>query len=86
MKMTIRPNQITTDYDHGYLNMMTVGAGGIGVWTSVYAQPTYLLRQDKTIHFVTFASQMWADEWLEENEQKYEVVWKFEPEAEEVIE
>ncbi len=33
MKMTIAPRQITTDYDHGYLNMMSVGAGGIGVFS-----------------------------------------------------
>jgi len=79
MKMTIAPRQIITDHDGGYLNMMSVGAGGIGVWTSQHAQPTYLLEQNGTINFVTFASKVWADEWFEEYGHAYKVVWKSAP-------
>ena len=83
MKMTVDPTQIRDEYTNAYMNMMNTNGGGICVWTSLFAQPTYLLKQDARIYFATFSSQVWAEEWLEEYGESYEVLWSFEPEESE---
>lgn len=84
MKMTAKLQQLNSEYDGAYMNALNAGGGGVGVWLGARRQPTYLLRHknDKNIvAFATFASVVWADEWLARH-LEYEVVWKFEPEQE----
>lgn len=82
MRMTVEPDQIVAGRG-AYLNMMKdPGYGGIGVWTYLHEQPTYLLLKDERfIYFMTFADKACADEWFEENRDRFEVLWSFEPEV-----
>jgi hypothetical protein len=60
-----------------FLNVGGYGPGGIGVQASISGNaPIYLLkhRDSGVIAFVQFNSQTWADEWLDENEEAWEVV------------
>ena len=80
MKMKIEPGQVQSDHGYACLTPFDCGHGSVGFWTSLFKQPVYLLREGPRVYLVTFSDQAWADEWLEEHGENYEILWQFEPE------
>jgi len=68
MKITGRISQLESDYGRAYLNIEN-GDGFVSVWASAFDRPTILVQAGAIFKVMTFDSEEYLVEWLQENEE-----------------
>ena len=65
-KHNVRVIQLKSSYDGAFLNVGNSDVGSIDVWSSTYAQPTYLMVTGHVFRLVVFANKEWERDGLED--------------------
>lgn len=75
MRTDVDVRQVSSDSGRSFLNVGRVTSGQIGVWSTDYTHPTYLLMDERHgFYLVQYDSQEWADEDLPKLKEHYPLV------------
>ena len=80
MKISGEISQLQPNYGNAFFNIMRheMDGGAVGVWGACYKSPTILAWEGIRFYFMQFSDEDWYQEWVEEEMEKYEHVYRIE--------